>query len=149
MKDDSTGDAKHLYFGLQEQAALFHAERLARDVATQDAASALLRTIDKGIDDDAALADALAPTGATPEALYAALDAVTFRDGKRVIMPSDACPRFLGRVDRPCILAAEHGGSCRFADVPIRAQREAMAEFEQDLGAVVVAVSGAQDGGGK
>jgi len=149
MKDDSTGGAKHLYFGIQEQAAIFHAERLARDVATQEAASVLLRVIDNGIDDDAALADALAPTGATPDALYADLETVIFRDGKRVIMPSDPCPRFLGRADRPCIFAAGHGGSCRFADAPIRAQREAMAEFEQDLGAVVVAVAGVQDGGGK
>jgi hypothetical protein len=135
-----------------EQAALYVAEQLAFKGKGGEART-LLVAIDAGqIDeDDESLRVLLAPHGVDLETLYAELDGVLYRDGRRARLPANPCPHALRRFDntpdperlRPCLKPEDHDGSCMFADGPLRAQRASTLQFRAEVAMFERAISGA------
>lgn len=106
-----------------------------------DTARWWLSEIERGIDDEGTLTMLCLRTGESYDDMWEAFRSTVFRNGKRVIVPSDPCLRFWDK-KRSCTLAAGHDGDCEPRDVHIDTQYENLRGFEREYGAVVAAVAG-------
>ncbi len=124
-----------------EQAAVRWAEHLVESRGDLAPVPALLAAVKAGIEDEGALADALAAAGTTVARAYQILDATHYRDGKRVRLPANPCQASWAP-ERPCTLLAGHEGRCVLCDVMPAASRAYLARFDAEWGAAVVAFGG-------